>query len=182
MQLIFMRRGQCSICPGACTAWQDIAHPQCKTGSISVAASYSCRPHVLDAVSVSRLQTCALEVLEHVLNGIRGELRHLLCVQATLKPELDSLQIRAAECRSKHLQQSSFQYSSCCIMLQRLISSHVCMADALQAKSTLAFSAAVSSLHSCKRQPLVWTQELQVGRCRLTMRGHIEFGDVQTQL
>ena len=48
-----------------------------------------------------------MEVLEHVLNGIGGELRHILYIQAWLKPELHPLQIRAAKCRSKYLHSSA---------------------------------------------------------------------------
>ena len=60
----------------------------------------------MDASLVSRVGTCALEVLEHVQHRIRGELWQISSAQAWLKPELHPLQICAAERRSKDLQQS----------------------------------------------------------------------------
>ena len=59
----------------------------------------------VDAMSASEL-TCALQVGEHVLHIIRGQLRQPLAAQARLKPHLYPQQVCGAGSGSQHLQES----------------------------------------------------------------------------
>ena len=53
---------------------------------------------------MSRKCTGALKVLEHVLQSVRHQLRHVIDVQAWLEPHLHPLEVCAVQSRSKDLQ------------------------------------------------------------------------------
>ena len=63
------------------------------------------KPSTMDRMSAGEL-TCALQVGEHILHIIRGQLWQPLATQARLKPHLYSQQVCAAGSRSKHLQEN----------------------------------------------------------------------------